>query len=303
MVVAAAAAGILSLCAGGTAFADSHADGATKGSPGVVAGNNIHVPVHLPANVCGNSTDVAAALDAAFGNLCADTSAAPAATPIHKVPAPAKQQKDDDAGYGKDDSDKGDSDEGPGYGDDHTTPPPYGGDDDHTTPPPYGGDDDHTSPPPYGGGHSTPPPYGGDDHSTPPPYGGGHTTPPPYGGDDDDHTTPPPYGGDDDHTTPPPYGGDDDHTTPPPYGGDDDHTTPPPYGGDDDDHSTPPPHHNGDHSGGDHQGGGNGWGHDRPQLPNTGGERQALLAASGVSAVLIAGGVILYRRGRSATRR
>ncbi|MCX4739072.1 hypothetical protein OG412_10560 [Streptomyces antibioticus] len=28
-----------------------------------------------------------------------------------------------------------------------------------------------------------------------------------------------------------------------------------------------------------------------------------MLAASGVSAVLIAGGVILYRRGRSATRR
>ncbi|MEU9392501.1 LPXTG cell wall anchor domain-containing protein [Streptomyces sp. NPDC048324] len=38
-----------------------------------------------------------------------------------------------------------------------------------------------------------------------------------------------------------------------------------------------------------------------PQLPHTGSE--GLLAASGVSALLIGAGSVLYRRGRSATRR
>ncbi|MEU9306030.1 LPXTG cell wall anchor domain-containing protein [Streptomyces sp. NPDC048256] len=38
-------------------------------------------------------------------------------------------------------------------------------------------------------------------------------------------------------------------------------------------------------------------------MPHTGGDRAALLAASGVSAALIAGGAVLYRRGRAASRR
>ncbi|MER5581864.1 LPXTG cell wall anchor domain-containing protein [Streptomyces asoensis] len=41
----------------------------------------------------------------------------------------------------------------------------------------------------------------------------------------------------------------------------------------------------------------------RPELPHTGSESTALLAASGISAALIGGGVLLYRRGRAASRR
>ncbi|MGC4996596.1 LPXTG cell wall anchor domain-containing protein, partial [Streptomyces sp. DT195] len=67
------------------------------------------------------------------------------------------------------------------------------------------------------------------------------------------------------HTTPPPGG----HTTPPPGG----HTTPPPGG-----HTTP------------------------PTLPHTGGDSRAMWATSAASAALIAGGVLLYRRGRTTSR-
>ncbi|MER6786869.1 LPXTG cell wall anchor domain-containing protein [Streptomyces sp. NPDC000658] len=38
-------------------------------------------------------------------------------------------------------------------------------------------------------------------------------------------------------------------------------------------------------------------------MPHTGSDSAALLAASGVSAALIAGGAVLYRRGRGASRR
>ncbi|KIE28079.1 hypothetical protein LK08_05265 [Streptomyces sp. MUSC 125] len=84
------------------------------------------------------------------------------------------------------------------------------------------------------------------------------------------------------HPTPPPYGG---GGTTPPGGG---QSTPPGGGG-----TTPP--------------GGGGGGHHHPgsppSLPHTGGESQAMLATSAASAVLIAAGAILYRRGRTAARR
>ncbi|MDG9716758.1 chaplin [Streptomyces sp. DH24] len=73
MVAAAAATGVLSLC-GGTAFADAQADGAAKGSPGAVSGNAVQAPVNVPVNVCGNTLDVIAALNPAFGNTCANVS-------------------------------------------------------------------------------------------------------------------------------------------------------------------------------------------------------------------------------------
>ncbi|WP_159026281.1 LPXTG cell wall anchor domain-containing protein, partial [Streptomyces stelliscabiei] len=40
-----------------------------------------------------------------------------------------------------------------------------------------------------------------------------------------------------------------------------------------------------------------------PTLPETGSDREALLAAGAASVALIAGGGILYRRGRAASRR
>lgn len=73
MVAAAAATGILSLC-GSPALADSHADGAATNSPGAVSGNALQLPVDVPVNACGNTVDVIAALNPAFGNECENTS-------------------------------------------------------------------------------------------------------------------------------------------------------------------------------------------------------------------------------------
>ncbi|MCX4778955.1 chaplin [Streptomyces sp. NBC_01264] len=52
------------------AMADSDADGTAVGSPGVLSGNVIQVPVHAPLNVCGNTVNVIALLNPSFGNTC-----------------------------------------------------------------------------------------------------------------------------------------------------------------------------------------------------------------------------------------
>lgn len=52
------------------AHADSYADGFAWGSPGVLSGNVIQVPVHVPVNVCGNSVNVIGLLNPAVGNVC-----------------------------------------------------------------------------------------------------------------------------------------------------------------------------------------------------------------------------------------
>ncbi|MFF5309492.1 chaplin [Streptomyces massasporeus] len=147
MVAAAAATGILSLC-GGAALADTAADGVTKDSPGAASGNTVQAPIDVPVNACGNTVDVIAALNPAFGNSCADEAGS-------------------HGGYGDDDG---------GYGDDDTPPtkPP------HTPPtkPP------HTPPakpphtPPPDGHQSTPPATPPGDRHTPPPPPGGQEQPP-----------------------------------------------------------------------------------------------------------------------------
>ncbi|MEU7280630.1 chaplin family protein [Streptomyces sp. NPDC045431] len=48
------------------------ASGATSNSPGVASGNNVQAPVSVPVNACGNSVDVAGALNPTFGNGCAN---------------------------------------------------------------------------------------------------------------------------------------------------------------------------------------------------------------------------------------
>ncbi|WP_436772781.1 chaplin [Yinghuangia sp. YIM S09857] len=68
-VLAAVAGGVVAAGAG-AAHASSDADGAAVGSPGVLSGNAVQVPVHVPVNVCGNSVDVIGALNPAFGNTC-----------------------------------------------------------------------------------------------------------------------------------------------------------------------------------------------------------------------------------------
>lgn len=69
MAAAAAATGILSLY-GGSALADTSATGVAEGSPGVLSGNTVQVPVEAPVNVCGNAVGVITALSGAFDNSC-----------------------------------------------------------------------------------------------------------------------------------------------------------------------------------------------------------------------------------------
>lgn len=52
------------------ASADAGASGAAIGSPGVLSGNLIQVPIHIPINACGNSVSVIGLLNPAFGNTC-----------------------------------------------------------------------------------------------------------------------------------------------------------------------------------------------------------------------------------------
>lgn len=70
VVAAAAVTGGLVLAGAGLAVADAGAEGAAIGSPGVVSGNVIQVPVHVPVNVCGNTVSVIGLLNPAFGNTC-----------------------------------------------------------------------------------------------------------------------------------------------------------------------------------------------------------------------------------------
>ncbi len=66
--------GALALSAG-AAHADSGAEGAAVGSPGVGSGNTIQLPVHVPVNLCGNTVNEVGLLNPAAGNTCANTSA------------------------------------------------------------------------------------------------------------------------------------------------------------------------------------------------------------------------------------
>jgi hypothetical protein len=70
VVAAAAATGGLVLAGAGMAVADSGAQGAAVGSPGVLSGNVVQAPVHVPVNVCGNTVTVIGLLNPAFGNTC-----------------------------------------------------------------------------------------------------------------------------------------------------------------------------------------------------------------------------------------
>lgn len=62
------AGGILG--AGGIASADSGAQGAAMHSPGVISGNTVQAPIHVPVNACGNTINVIGVLNPTFGNYC-----------------------------------------------------------------------------------------------------------------------------------------------------------------------------------------------------------------------------------------
>ncbi|MFJ8200416.1 chaplin ChpH [Streptomyces sp. NPDC096152] len=70
IAAAAAVTGGLVLAGAGLAVADSGAQGAAVGSPGVLSGNVVQVPVHVPVNVCGNTVNVIGLLNPTFGNTC-----------------------------------------------------------------------------------------------------------------------------------------------------------------------------------------------------------------------------------------
>ncbi|EPH42772.1 hypothetical protein STRAU_4160 [Streptomyces aurantiacus JA 4570] len=63
-------AGAVVLSGAGLASADAGAQGKAVGSPGVISGNLIQVPVNIPVNLCGNTVDVIGLLNPAFGNKC-----------------------------------------------------------------------------------------------------------------------------------------------------------------------------------------------------------------------------------------
>ncbi|MEV6737038.1 chaplin [Streptomyces sp. NPDC051104] len=75
MIAVAAASGAMAVAL--PAHADSAADGTAAGSPGLISGSTLQVPVHVPVNVCGNTVDVVGLLNPAAGNACENRGAGP----------------------------------------------------------------------------------------------------------------------------------------------------------------------------------------------------------------------------------
>ncbi|MCX4692784.1 chaplin [Streptomyces sp. NBC_01408] len=65
-----AAGALMAAGAASPAMADADAVGKAAHSPGVLSGNLLQVPVNIPVNVCGNTVNVIALLNPAFGNTC-----------------------------------------------------------------------------------------------------------------------------------------------------------------------------------------------------------------------------------------
>jgi hypothetical protein len=68
--VAVVTGAVLALGMAGPAFADAGAQGGAANSPGLASGNVIEAPVHVPVNVCGDTIDIIALLNPAFGAAC-----------------------------------------------------------------------------------------------------------------------------------------------------------------------------------------------------------------------------------------
>ncbi|WP_329376491.1 chaplin [Streptomyces sp. NBC_01351] len=64
------AAGLVVIGGASVASADAVAEGLAAGSPGVLSGNVVQVPVHVPINLCGNSVNVIGLINPAVGNTC-----------------------------------------------------------------------------------------------------------------------------------------------------------------------------------------------------------------------------------------
>ncbi|MFD5123228.1 chaplin [Streptomyces sp. NPDC058385] len=64
--------GAVVISGAGLAMADAGAQGGAAVSPGVVSGDAVQVPVHVPVNLCGDTVDVIGLLNPAFGDACAN---------------------------------------------------------------------------------------------------------------------------------------------------------------------------------------------------------------------------------------
>ncbi|GAA2516009.1 chaplin [Streptomyces gobitricini] len=69
-VAVVATAGTVLIGGAGMASADANADAAAVGSPGVLSGNILQAPIHIPINICGNTINIVGLLNPAFGNTC-----------------------------------------------------------------------------------------------------------------------------------------------------------------------------------------------------------------------------------------
>ncbi|MFJ6795878.1 chaplin [Streptomyces sp. NPDC091268] len=83
---------------GGFAHADAQAGGQAEGSPGLLSGNLVHLPVHTPVNVCGNTVSVVGLLNPATGNGCVnrgpgDGGGHPGPRPSHPASGSAQDSK------------------------------------------------------------------------------------------------------------------------------------------------------------------------------------------------------------------
>ncbi|MDT9700196.1 chaplin [Streptomyces sp. P17] len=106
--VVAVGTGAMVVGGAGLALADAGANGKAVKSPGVGSGNLVQVPVHVPINLCGNTVNVIALLNPAFGNTCANVD--------------DKDNDDKNGGYGNGKGDHGKGGKGGnggngGYGD------------------------------------------------------------------------------------------------------------------------------------------------------------------------------------------
>ncbi|MEU6578023.1 chaplin [Streptomyces sp. NPDC046805] len=75
----------------GLALADAGAAGTATGNPGVLSGNVVQVPLHVPVNACGDTVDVIGLLNPAFGSKCdnpSGTATTAATTPANPPVTP-----------------------------------------------------------------------------------------------------------------------------------------------------------------------------------------------------------------------
>ena len=56
----------------GIAMADTAANGEALNSPGILSGNNVQIPVHIPVNACGDTLSIIGLFNPAYDNTCSN---------------------------------------------------------------------------------------------------------------------------------------------------------------------------------------------------------------------------------------